>query len=198
MEIIKMFFKKIIRKIKIRIKYGKEGEPKISLIEFYRQCGAEIGEHVDPFNVLCNGYDATCLKIGNNVTLTGVQILTHDASLVKFIGNDCNKVGRIEIGNDVFVGVGSIILPNVHIGNNVIVGAGSVVTKDIPDNSVAVGNPARVICSCEEYINKHKEAIKNENNVYWDVDRRSMNEEELKKFNQDIDGKIVYLFKSSL
>ena len=51
----------------------------------------------------------------------------------------------MSIGNDCFVGAGSIILPGVHIGNKVIIGAGSVVAKSIPDNSVAVGNPAKVI-----------------------------------------------------
>lgn len=50
-----------------------------------------------------------------------------------------SRVGRIDIGNDVFIGASSIVLPNVKIGDKVIVGAGSIVTKDIPDNSVVVG-----------------------------------------------------------
>ena len=51
----------------------------------------------------------------------------------------------ISIGDNVWVGGNVVINPGVHIGNNVVIGSGSVVTKDIPDNSVAVGNPARVI-----------------------------------------------------
>ena len=59
------------------------------------------------------------------------------------------RVGEVNIGNNVFIGTKSIILPNVSIGDNVIVGAGSIVTKDIPANSVVCGNPARVITSYE-------------------------------------------------
>jgi maltose O-acetyltransferase len=53
------------------------------------------------------------------------------------------KIGLVKIGDNVFIGAGSIILPNVKIGNNVIIGAGSIVTKDVPDNSLVAGNPAK-------------------------------------------------------
>jgi maltose O-acetyltransferase len=56
----------------------------------------------------------------------------------------------------VFVGAGSIILPNVTIGDNVIIGAGSVVTRSIPENCVYAGNPARFVCAIEEHIEKHR------------------------------------------
>ena len=69
--------------------------------------------------------------------------------------------GRIEIGDDVFVGANAVILPNVKIGNRVIVGAGAIVTKDIPDNSVVVGNPARVVCTYDEIEAKNRELMKN-------------------------------------
>jgi len=58
-------------------------------------------------------------------------------------------VGEIHIGNNVWIGGGSIILKDVHIGDNVVVGAGSVVTKDIPANSVVAGNPAKIIKTIE-------------------------------------------------
>ncbi len=61
------------------------------------------------------------------------------------------KYGKIEIGEYSFIGAGTIIMPNVHIGRNCVIGAGSVVTKDIPDESVAVGIPARVIKSTNDY-----------------------------------------------
>ena len=102
--------------------------------------------------------------MGDNVTLaSGSRLLTHDGSTKKIIGY--SKVGRIDIGNDVFIGAASIILPNVRIGNKVIVGAGSVVTKDIPDNSVAVGNPARVIGTYDEFVEKNHQLF-NEVPVY--------------------------------
>ena len=62
----------------------------------------------------------------------------------------------ITVGNNVYIGEDSLILPGVHIGNHVVIGARSVVTKDIPDNSVAVGVPCRVIKSTDEYLEKIK------------------------------------------
>lgn len=95
------------------------------------------------------------ITIGDDVTLAPrVHILAHDASTKKALGY--TKIGIVNIGNNVFVGASSTILPGVNIGNNVIIGAGSVVTKDIPDNSVVVGCPARVVCSYVEYINRQK------------------------------------------
>lgn len=67
----------------------------------------------------------------------GVIILSHDA---------CRSLkADTYIGNNVIVGINSIILPGVKIGNHVVVGAGSVVTKDVPDHCVVAGNPAKVI-----------------------------------------------------
>ncbi len=59
-----------------------------------------------------------------------------------------------------FIGAGTVVLPNVTIGNDVIIGANSTVTHDLPDGVVAVGSPARVICSTEEYLNKERERMK--------------------------------------
>jgi Acetyltransferase (isoleucine patch superfamily) len=104
------------------------------------------------------------IKIGDNVGLAPrVHILAHDASTKSYL--NYTKIGLVEIGNNVFIGAGSIILPNVKIGDNVVIGAGSVVSKDIPSNSLAAGNPAHVITSTTEYIEKHKEAMK-ESPVY--------------------------------
>ena len=63
------------------------------------------------------------------------------------------------IGNNVFIGAGTVILPSVRIGNNVIIGANSTVTRNIPDNSVAFGSPAKVVKSLEEYLNKEKQRM---------------------------------------
>ena len=102
------------------------------------------------------------ITIGDNVTLAPrVHILAHDSSTYIFLGK--TRAANVTIGNNVFVGAGSIILPGVHIGNRVIIGAGSVVTKDIPENSVAIGNPARVVCGIDEYLAKEKAKMKAEN-----------------------------------
>ena len=98
------------------------------------------------------------ITIGDNVTFApNVHVLAHDAS-TKFFLNYV-KIGLVYIGSNVFVGAGSIVLPNVRIGDNVIIGAGSVVTNDIPSNSLVVGNPAKVIGSVSDYINKNKELM---------------------------------------
>lgn len=90
------------------------------------------------------------IEIGNNVIFSiRVTVMAHDASTKKALGY--TKIGRVTIGDNVFVGANVTILPGVHIGNNCIIGAASVVTKDIPENSVAAGNPARVVCSFDEY-----------------------------------------------
>lgn len=95
------------------------------------------------------------ITIGNNVTLAPrVQILAHDASTKHFL--NYAKIGCVEIGDNVFIGANSIILPGVQIGSNVIIGAGSVVTSNIPQGSLAVGNPARVVDKTEEYLKKIK------------------------------------------
>lgn len=66
------------------------------------------------------------------------------------------RIGIIEIMDNVFVGSGTRILYGVRIGSNVIIGSGSLVNKDIPDNSVYAGVPARFICTFDEHVLKAK------------------------------------------
>lgn len=104
------------------------------------------------------------IKIGNNVTLAPrVHILAHDASTWVFL--KYTRVSNVTIGDNVFIGAGTIVLPGVSIGNNVVIGAGSVVSRDIPDGSLAVGNPAKVVKSLDDYLNREKGRMK-ENNVF--------------------------------
>lgn len=98
------------------------------------------------------------INIGDNVTLApNVHILAHDASTWSALGY--TKIAPVIIGNNVFVGAGTIILPGVTIGDNTIIGSGSVVTKDIPGNSVAVGCPTKVISSHDDYIEKNRKLL---------------------------------------
>lgn len=132
---------KIFRKIYNHILSSKKS---ISKEDQWRERGVRIGKNFDaPDSVIdyCFGFLVT---IGDNVTLSGTTVLAHDGSTKKILGY--SKVGNVVIGNNVFVGYGSIILPNVRIGNNVIVGAGTIVSKDIPDNVVVVqGKESRIV-----------------------------------------------------
>lgn len=105
------------------------------------------------------------LEIGDDVGLSDhVKVYCHDASTKPHLGH--TKVGMVKIGDRVFVGAGTVILPNVTIGRDVVIGAGSVVTRDIPGGMVAAGNPARVICTLEEYLGK--ESARMEQVHVWD------------------------------
>lgn len=125
-----------------------------SSVEYLRSRGVEIGENVHLFNTTIDFGHGFLVSIGNNVTLTGVTVLAHDASTQIPLG--VSKVGRVRIGNNVFVGHGSIVLPGVSIGDNCVIGAGSVVSKNIPSGSIAVGNPIRIVDSYEDFVEKHK------------------------------------------
>lgn len=92
------------------------------------------------------------LEIGSKVAISsGVHIYTHDTSFHKAMNTpkmpngDHIKRAPVKIGNNVQIGANSVILPGVTIGDNVIIGALSLVNKDIPSNSIAVGNPCKVI-----------------------------------------------------
>lgn len=125
--------------------------------------GLKIGKNFKRMGgVIIDSSHCYHITIGDNVILAPrVHILAHDSSFGLFTGK--TRAANVVIGNNVFVGAGTIILPGVHIGNRVIIGAGSIVTKDIPDNSVAAGNPAKVICPIDEYLEKEKAKMCAEN-----------------------------------
>lgn len=96
------------------------------------------------------------VEIGEGfISAPGSIILAHDASTIIHCGK--SRVEKTVIGKRVFLGANAVILPGVTIGDNVIIGAGAVVTKDIPSNMVAVGNPAKVVTTVEDYIKKCEE-----------------------------------------
>ena len=98
------------------------------------------------------------ISIGNNVTIAPrVHILCHDASTKYCLGY--TKIGRVTIGNNVFIGANSTILPNTTIGDYCVIGANSVITHDIPSHTVAVGNPCKVLKSYEDYIEENRKRL---------------------------------------
>ena len=141
---IKNLIKKIFSKI-----YGDSYD-----VYLLRKSGALIGQNFYCDNSYIDGNFRYLIEIGDNVGMTHAAILAHDASTK--IPLRKSKIGKVYIGNNVFIGYGTIILPNVKIGSQVVIGAGSVVNHDIPDNSVAAGNPCRVISSYESFVAKNQ------------------------------------------
>lgn len=149
--------------LKIKLQYL----PRFCKQEDYRAYlqgkGVTVGEGTTFFDWKSNFIDterAWMLSIGRFCKITrGVIILNHDYSrsvLRRVYGEIVGEAKNTSIGDNVFLGMNTIVLMGSHIGNNVIIGAGSVVTGDIPDNVVAAGSPAKVVCTLEEYWKKRK------------------------------------------
>lgn len=140
--------------------------------------GMSIGKNFHRMNeVWIDPGHCWLISFGDNVTLAPrVTVLAHDASPQAF--QHVTKIGCVSIGDNVFIGACSVILPVVKIGSNVIVGAGSVVTKDLPDNTVCAGNPYCPIKDTSDYIAKVK-AISQEyghDYLYPAIDKHRMDE----------------------
>lgn len=105
------------------------------------------------------------IEIGNNVTMSiRVTLMAHDASTKKLTGY--TKIGHIKIGNNVFIGANTTILPGVTIGDSAVVGAGSVVTHDVAEGVVVAGVPARQIGTAEELAQRAKAEMRAGKNVF--------------------------------
>ena len=156
--------------------------------------GMKVGKNFGRLNdVILDPSHCWLIEIGDNVTMAPrVHVLCHDASTKQFI--DYTKIGRVTIGNNVFVGADTVILPGVTIGNNVIIGAHSTVTHDIPDNSVVGGSPAKIMCSLGEYLEKEKKRMKN-SNCYGEeyTLRKNVPMEMRMKQKEELKGKIGYI-----
>lgn len=135
-------------------------------IAYFRSQGVRIGENVDivpPVSPVIFSSEPYLVSIGDNTTISfDVAFVTHDAAtrVIRHLpdGNPETVIyGQIIVGKNCFIGCRSTILPNVTIGDNSVIGAGSLVNRDIPSNTVAAGNPCKVICSLEEYRAKHKD-----------------------------------------
>lgn len=129
-------------------------------IAYARKLGVRLGEGcqilADPS--VAFGSEPWLIKLGNHVDVTlGVEFLTHEGGIwcargidEKYKELDC--FSPITVGDNVMIGVHSLIMPGVHIGNNVIIGGYSVVTKDVPDGTIFAGAPAKQISTVERFM----------------------------------------------
>lgn len=129
-----------------------------------KSAGVEIGKGTVFFDAGSTIVDVSrpaLLTIGDYCKITGnCTILTHDYSrsvLRRVYGGIVGEARKTVIGNNVFLGIGSIVLMGTEIGDNCIVGAGSVLHGKYPGNSVIAGNPARVIMKLDEYLKRREE-----------------------------------------
>ena len=77
-------------------------------------------------------------------------------NVIRRLHPDFDCFGKVKIGDYVYIGTNALIMPGVTIGDNSLVAAGSIVTKSVPSGVVVVGNPARILCTVEEYYERNK------------------------------------------
>lgn len=147
----------------LKIKYYFIKNPKKRATFLKQQFNYHIGENCEIYKNVSFGSEPFLIEIGDNVRLTeGVRLTTHDGGVWVirnlFSEGNAGRFGKIRIGSNVHIGINTIIMPNVNIGDNVVIGAGAIVTKDIPNNVIAVGVPAKPIKSIEEYYTKNKDS----------------------------------------
>jgi acetyltransferase-like isoleucine patch superfamily enzyme len=145
---MKYLLNKIVNKLRTSYKWYA-----LDNIAYGRYLGTKIGKDCRIYTKDF-GSEPWLIEIGNHVTITsGVRFINHDGS-TWLIGDEKGRrqiFKRIIIGNNVFVGVNSIILPGVKIDDNVVIAAGSVLTKSVPAGSMVGGNPAKIIGSFDTY-----------------------------------------------
>lgn len=192
-----MSLKSRIKNLKLR--YARTSTK--SYIAYLRKCGIKIGDNlwVTP-KVETLSIDITrpsLIEIGDNVRLNQhLTILTHDGGFY-VLKNKYNEFiaqsGRVKIGNNVYFGRHCTVFKNVTIGDNCIIGFGSVVSKDIPSNSIAVGAPARVVGTIENYYDKRQskyidEALDYARSIVERFGRRPVVEEFWEEFPLFVNG----------
>ena len=125
--------------------------------KYAKYIGVNIG--VDNFipDKKCWSSEPYLITIGNHCQITsGVRLFTHGGeNVARDKYPDFDVFGKIVIGDWVYIGSGSLIMPGVTIGDNVLVAAGSVVTRSVPPRTIVAGNPARVVGTVDDYIDRN-------------------------------------------
>ena len=152
--------KNVLINLVLFFKYGYKSTSNL-YYKYLKNKGIELGNNVkfySPWTINIDIQRPWMIKIGNNVKITsGVKILQHGydwSVLQKKYGDVLGSCGKVDIGNNVFIGVNTTILKDVTICDNVIIGANSLVCKSINKEGVYAGNPAKYLMSIDEYYKK--------------------------------------------
>lgn len=140
-------------------KYIEDNQIRKDPVKYARKIGVNIGENSRIIEWPDWGGDPYLVSIGNHVTISyGCAFITHDGSTWIFREQEkyksVIKVGKIDIGNNCFIGARTTIMPGVTIGDNCVIGACSLVNKNVPSGEVWAGNPAKFICKSDDYAEK--------------------------------------------
>jgi acetyltransferase-like isoleucine patch superfamily enzyme len=130
---------------------------KVNMVAYCKSRGMKIGKGTKLKNSVNISTEPYLISIGNDCKITAhVNFLTHDGGPWIFRKEYPNLdiIKPISVGNNVYIGLGATLMPGVSVGNNCVIAAMAVVTKDIPDNSVVAGVPARVVKDLSAYKEK--------------------------------------------
>ena len=146
----------------------------VSPVKYARRIGVNLGENCLIYRSIEWPSEPYLITIGNHVQLTRcVAIHTHGGGhAVRRIVPDFDTFGKVVIKDWAYIGSHSQIMPGVTIGEGAMVAAGSVVTKSVPNGMVVGGNPAKIICSVEDYLKR---------NMQYNVHTKGVSEVEKKK-----------------
>jgi acetyltransferase-like isoleucine patch superfamily enzyme len=188
------FITRLVVELIKRVQYSLELRKynSFTIAEYFRKQGAQIGEgcSIIPTSL---GTEPYLVKIGNHVTIANrVVFITHDggAWIARQEDPDVQVFGPIVIEDNCVIGQNAILFPNIRIGKNSIVGAGSVVISDVPENTIAIGVPARPFGSVEKYklkcierwkVQKPPNCIIEPGKVWWNSKHYYENREKLRK-----------------
>lgn len=159
---------KMINNIFTRLKYKFLGQKEY--LNYLRKQGIVIGNDCEIYSDVSFGSEPYLIEIGNHVRITkGCKFITHDGGVWvlrhKYGNNEIDLIKKITIGNNVHIGINTIIMPGVKIGDDVIIGCGAVVTKNVPDGEIWGGVPAKKIKTVKEYYDNHKDEFEYTKNM---------------------------------